>query len=59
MPVSSREYRSLQNALASSRIEGLQVTEQTERDCARLINGKTTADNIVAEILRRPAAKVH
>lgn len=56
--MSSREYRSLQNALASSRIEGLHITEQTERDCARLIDGEVTAEHIVAEILRRPTVKV-
>lgn len=32
--------QALENALASSRIEGYEVTEQTRADCRRLMDGK-------------------
>ena len=34
-----KERRELNNALASTRMEGFQVTEQTEQDCIRLLRG--------------------
>lgn len=35
--------QALKNALASSRIEGDEVTEQTCADCRRLLDGKVDA----------------
>lgn len=54
MPPVTRE-QALENALASSRIEGYEVTDQTRRDCLRLMEGKVDARTLAAEILaRRP-----
>lgn len=52
------EYESLRSALASLRMEGFHVTEQTEQDCIRLISGKVSVDDLVEEILARPAKAV-
>lgn len=43
----------LRSALASTRMEGFGVTEQTEKDCLRLINGEISIAGIVEEILAR------
>ena len=45
--------QALENALASSRIEGYEVTEQTRIDCCRLMDGKVDARTLAAEILAR------
>lgn len=47
----------LKNALASTRMEGFEVTEQTERDCFRLMNGEVSVEALVQEILTRPSQK--
>lgn len=52
MQPSSRNHI-LDNALASSRMEGYQADEQTRRDCLRLMNGKVDARTLAAEILAR------
>lgn len=39
MPKITRQ-RALDNALASSRMEGYRADEQTRRDCLRLMRGK-------------------
>lgn len=54
--MSEKEYDSLQNALFSVRMEGFPVTEQTERDCVRLLSGNVTVSELVREILARPTA---
>ncbi len=46
--------QALENALASSRIEGYEVTEQTRADCRRLMDGKVDARTLAAEILSTP-----
>jgi len=51
------ESIALQDALASSSMEGFKITVQTERDCQRLMSGKITVKKLVREILSRPAAK--
>ena len=56
--MSDKEYIELKNALASARMEGYAVTEQTERDCARLMLGEVSVDELVKEILSRPAEVV-
>ena len=56
MPPITRE-EALENALASSRMEGYAVTEQTRRDCRRLMDGKVDARTLAAEILARRKAQ--
>ena len=40
--MSEHEYESLRSALASTRMEGFHVTEQTEQDCVRLKIGRAS-----------------
>lgn len=56
--MSEREYEALRSALSSTRMEGFSVTEQTERDCIRLMSGEVSVATIVKEILARPAKAV-
>lgn len=56
--MSEREYEALRSALASTRMEGFDVTEQTEKDCVRLMTGELTVADMVKEILARPAKVV-
>ena len=53
-----REYEALRSALASARMEGFEVTEQTEKDCVRLMTGELSVADMVKEILARPAKAV-
>ena len=56
--MSGRERRELNNAMASTRMEGFTVTEQTERDGIRLLSGEVSVVNLVREILSRPSKTV-
>ena len=56
--MSEREYEALRSALASTRMEGFIVTEQTEKDCIRLMSGKVSVADLVKEILARPTRAV-
>lgn len=56
--MSEREYDALRSALASTRMEGFEVTEQTEKDCIRLMNGEVSVAELVREIMERPAKAV-
>lgn len=56
--MSEREYEVLHSALDSTRMEGFEVTEQTEKDCMRLITGEISVADMVKEILARPAKAV-
>ena len=56
--MSKKEYQALRNALASTRMEGFEVTEQTEKDCVRLLRGEISAADLVKEILVRPTKAV-
>lgn len=56
--MSEQERRELNNALASTRMEGFQVTEQTEQDCIRLLRGEVSVADLVREILNYPAKAV-
>lgn len=56
--MSEREYEALRSALASTRMEGFEVTEQTEKDCMRLMTGELSVADMVREILARPAKAV-
>ena len=51
--MSEKEYAALRDALASARMEGCQVTEQTERDCTRLLNGEISVAALIQEIMLR------
>ena len=51
--MSEREYEALHSALASTRMEGFDVTEQTEKDCVRLMSGEISVEDMVNEILSR------
>lgn len=53
--MSEKEYMELKNALASTRMEGYEITEQTKSDCTRLMNGEVSVSELVKEILGRPA----
>ena len=53
-----KEYRALRSALASTRMEGFEVTEQTEKDCIRLLSGDVSVADLVKEIVSRPAKAV-
>lgn len=52
--MSGREYDALRSALASTRMEGFDVTAQTEQDCLRLLSGKISVADLVKEIVARP-----
>ena len=56
--MSEREYASLKSALASTRMEGFEVTEQTVKDCVRLLAGDVSVADLVREIVSRPAQAV-
>ena len=56
--MSQHEYEALRSALASTRMEGFHVTEQTENDCRRLMSGEISIADIVQEILARPTKAV-
>ena len=56
--MSEKEYRALRSALASTRMEGFEVTEQTEKDCIRLLSGDISVADLVKEIVSRPAKAV-
>ena len=47
------ECRELKNALASTRMEGYEVTKQTEQDCVRLMRGEISVNDLVREIMSR------
>lgn len=56
--MSEQDRRELNNALASTRMEGFEMTEQTERDCIRLLSGEVSVVDLVREILSRPTKAV-
>ena len=56
--MSKSECRELKNALASTRMEGYEVTKQTEQDCVRLLAGDVSVADLVREIVSRPAKAV-
>ena len=47
------EHEALRCALASTWMEGLPVTEQTRKDCERLLDGKVSIEDLVQKILSR------
>ena len=53
--MNEKDYKNLKIALASSAMEGLNITRQTEADCIRLINGEVSVGEMVGEIIARYA----
>lgn len=51
--MSKKQYRALKDALVSARMEGYTTSAHTEKDCARLLSGEATAEEIVRETLAR------
>lgn len=47
----------LESALASTRMEGFKVTEQTRQDCLRLLDGRVSVPELVREITVRKSKK--
>ena len=56
--MSEREYEALRSALASTRMEGFHVPEQTDKHCIRLMSGEVSVADLVKQILARPAKAV-
>ena len=52
----SREL-ALESSLASNKMEGFKVTEQTRKDCLRLMDGTVSFEELVREISSRSAGK--
>ena len=46
--------RALENAMASVKMEGFAVSDQTKADCMRLLRGDISVVDMVKEILARP-----
>lgn len=42
--------KALENSLASSRMEGYQITDDIKKNCERLIKGEITISQLVEEI---------
>ena len=51
--MSKSECRELKTASASTRMEGYEVTKQTEQDCVRLMRGEISVNDLVREIMSR------
>lgn len=51
--MTAKRERALKNAVASARMEGLTVSEQTQRDCVRCLEGKMDAAALMQEVLKR------
>ena len=51
--MTAKYERALRSAVASARIEGLDVSRQTEQDCRRYLEGKMDTDTLIREALRR------
>ncbi len=51
--MTARREQALRNALASSRMEGLPVSQQTEKDCIRYLEGRVDTATLVREILEK------
>ena len=47
----------LDSALASTKMEGFNVTEQTRQDCLRLLEGSVSVTELVCEIIARKSEK--
>ena len=52
----SREL-ALDSSLASTKMEGFEITEQTRQDCLRLLDGRVSVPELVCEITARKSKK--
>ena len=52
------EHKLLKSALASTKMEGFRVTEQTEDDCKRLLAKEISTSDLVHEIINRSIRSV-
>lgn len=57
MPNNSDLEHALDSALASVRLEGFPVTEQTRKDCLRLLKGEVSVEELVREIRAQASEK--
>ncbi len=57
MPKNSPLEDAVEYALASVKLEGFQVTEQTREDCLRLLKGEVSAEELVREISAQASEK--
>ena len=51
--MSEKEKTNFKIALASTAIEGYEITEQTVSDCMRLLSGELSVSDLAAEIHSR------
>ena len=51
--MSEKEYMALQNALASTQMEGYEITKKPEQDCVRLLEGEISITELAKEIMVR------
>lgn len=49
--MSEKEYTALRNALASTQMEGYEITKQTEQNCVRLLEGEISITELAKEIM--------
>lgn len=47
----------LESSLASNKMEGFEITEQTRQDCLRLLDGRVSVPELVREIIARKLKK--
>jgi len=51
--MTAKREQAMRNAFASSRMEGLPVSGQTEKECLRYLEGHIDAKTLVQEILKK------
>ncbi len=56
--MSEREYEIMRSARASVRMEGYEISKQTERDCDRLMNREISVAELAKEIFTRRSKAV-
>ena len=56
--MTKKEHKFLKSALASTKMEGFEVTAQTETDCKRLLSKEISVADLVYEIINRPVRAV-
>lgn len=51
--MTAKREQAMKNAFASSRMEGLSISKQTEQDCLRYLEGRVDTATLVREILQK------
>ena len=51
--MTTKREQAMRNAVASTRMEGLSISKQTERDCVRYLEGQIDTATLVREVLAR------